>query len=506
MPSAVQVPLQVFISYAHEDEDLRHELVKHLSQLQRDGLIQVWLDRRITGGSEWAGQIDEHLNSADIVVLLVSPDFLASEYCYDVETKRALERHDAGEARVVPVILRPSDWQTSRFAKLNILPEDAKPVVDWKTHDHGFVNVVDGLQRVAKELRERGAGPALSRPVVQRVSPGRPMRYLAVAGVLIALAIAAAWFWWAGHQRREQERQYVALGDANLNVGRYEDARGPYQQALGLDPGNAAASLGIQIVDVARLKPDPLNFAERLKALLQQAPKDAHLKVLEGDYFAGQGRLDDALSRYQEAANLDPNLAQAYFSMGWVYDQRQDMAHAMPMYQRAVKLAPSSPQYACSLADQYFKRGDYDDAIRVFGGTRQFPLAALESAKIYRLKGDLKAAEPLQHQAVDWLDDHAVASTPENRLPWSIESGGAQPASLAESARICYAHLEYSATLYLDDDETRARQQSDKAEKDCGARFGAVKSIVRWEMQNVAGAQSQLAVRTAAYNRKFLSE
>src|ERR1035441_9343706 len=126
MESATQGPLQVFISYAHEDEELRQEFVKHLSQLKRDGLIQDWHDREITAGSEWAGQIDEHLNAADIVVLLVSPDFVASEYCYDIEMKRALERHAAGEARVVPVILRPSDWQTAPFAKLNALPKEAK--------------------------------------------------------------------------------------------------------------------------------------------------------------------------------------------------------------------------------------------------------------------------------------------------------------------------------------------------------------------------------------------
>src|ERR1039457_3046512 len=133
MESAKQGPLGVFIAYAHEDDELCQEFIKHLIQIKRDGLIRAWHDRRLTGGSEWAGQIDEHLNSADIVVLLVSPDFLASQYCYDIEMKRALERDAAGEARVVPVILRSCDWQTSQFAKLTALPEDGKPVVKWET-------------------------------------------------------------------------------------------------------------------------------------------------------------------------------------------------------------------------------------------------------------------------------------------------------------------------------------------------------------------------------------
>jgi tetratricopeptide (TPR) repeat protein len=515
MESATQGPLQVFISYAHEDEELRQEFVKHLSQLKRDGLIQDWHDREITAGSEWAGQIDEHLNSANIIVLLVSPDFVASRYCYDIEMKRALERHAAGEARVVPVILRPSDWETSPFAKLNALPKEAKPVVDWPTHDpklhdHAFLNVVEGLRRVAQEWREpehRGGAPAppplVERPVVRKIRLWR----LAVAGGLMVLMIAAGWFWWAWRQRREQERQYVAQGDASLKVGRYEQARAPYQQALRLNPGNAAASFGLDILDLAKLKPDPVAFEQRLNQLLKEAPKDPYLKVLEGDYLAGLGRLDDAMSRYKEAAKLDQGLAEAYFRMGVLYDQRRDIAHALTMYKRAVELAPSSPQYACNLADQYFKHGEYTEGIRVYGGIREFPLAALESAKIYRLLGDLKAANDLERVAIGWMGEPAVAKSPESRLPWSIESGGAQPVSLSTGgAQLCYAHLEFSATLYLDGDEAHAREQSERAARDCGARLGAVKATVRWELERVAQEQGDLAGRATTYSRRFLTE
>ena len=562
MDLASQGPLQVFISYAHEDDELREEFVKHLRQLKRDGLIQDWHDREITAGSEWAGQIDEHLNAADIVVLLVSPDFVASEYCYDIEMKRALERHAAGEARVVPVILRPSDWQTAPFAKLNALPKDAKPVVDWPTqdpkrHDHGFLNVAAGLRRVARELREmhgerrdnldkdsshmkepieqnprhpdlseahdllaqagrairveeaeRRAGvPAPAPPVVRPVVRMFGLWQLAVAVGLIALAIAAGWYLWARQQRRARERQYVAQGDASLNVGRYEQAREPYQQALGLNPGNRAASVGLELVDLAKLKPDLVAFDQRLKQLLQEAPQDPYLKVLEGDYLVGRDQPDEAMNRYQEAAKLDRNLAEAYFSMGVLYDQRHDIAHALTMYKRAVDLAPSSPQYACNLADQYFKHGEYTEAIRVYGGIPQFPLAALEGAKIYRLLGNLNAAGQQEHLAIEWMDVPAGTKPPESRLPWDIEAGGGQLVSLStEGARLCYAHLEFSATLYLDGDEARAKEQSDRAEKDCGARLGVVKAAVRWGLKRVAEEREELGGRAVAYSRKFLAE
>src|SRR5437868_15300931 len=96
--------MKLFISYSHEDEDLRLELENHLSLLWRQGLIEYWHDREILAGMEWAGEIDKHIRAANLILLLVSADFLASDYCYDVEMKNAIERHEAGEARVIPII------------------------------------------------------------------------------------------------------------------------------------------------------------------------------------------------------------------------------------------------------------------------------------------------------------------------------------------------------------------------------------------------------------------
>jgi len=120
--------IKIFYTYAHADNKLRNELEKHLSLLKRQGEISAWHDREIGAGQEWAKEIDVHLNDADVILLLVSPDFMASDYCYDIEVKRALERHDAGEARVIPVILRPVDWHEAPFGKLKPLLTDGKPI------------------------------------------------------------------------------------------------------------------------------------------------------------------------------------------------------------------------------------------------------------------------------------------------------------------------------------------------------------------------------------------
>src|ERR1700687_1361728 len=145
-------PIQVFYSYSHKDAKLRDRLEEHLSLLRRDGVIRNWHDRKITAGAEWAGRIDRHINSKDIILLLISASFLASDYCYDVEMKRAMERHEKREARVISVILRPVDWKGSPFANLQVLPTDAKPIAKWPDRDEGFKDVAIGLRKVVEEL------------------------------------------------------------------------------------------------------------------------------------------------------------------------------------------------------------------------------------------------------------------------------------------------------------------------------------------------------------------
>lgn len=144
--------IEVFFSYSHQDEDLMRELVKHLSLLKRQGVIRDWHDRQIGGGQEWAGEIDQHLNRAQVILLLISSDFLASDYCYDIEMKRAMERHENREARVVPIILRPVDWKGLPFSKLQGFPKDGKPVTSWANRDEAFVDIAKGIRAVVEEL------------------------------------------------------------------------------------------------------------------------------------------------------------------------------------------------------------------------------------------------------------------------------------------------------------------------------------------------------------------
>jgi len=165
VPSQPTNPVEVFYSYAHEDEKLRDELTKHLANLKRQGIITQWYDRDISAGKEWDDEIRTHLNSASVVLLLISPDFMNSDYSNDVEVKRAMERHEAKEARVIPIILRPVDWEGAPFSKLEALPTDAKPVTSWDDQDEAFLGVTRGVRKAVAEL----AGPSLGIPSLPEI-------------------------------------------------------------------------------------------------------------------------------------------------------------------------------------------------------------------------------------------------------------------------------------------------------------------------------------------------
>jgi TIR domain len=142
----------LFFSYSHADEELRNQLEKQLKILKRQGVIDVWHDRMIGAGNEWKGAIDSHLENDDIILLLISPDFLDSDYCYDIEMQRAIERHDSGDAIVIPVFLRPCLWEGAPFGKIQGVPKDAIPVTKWANPDEAMLNVATGIKLAAERI------------------------------------------------------------------------------------------------------------------------------------------------------------------------------------------------------------------------------------------------------------------------------------------------------------------------------------------------------------------
>lgn len=164
---------RVFISYSHKDEALRDELEVHLAMLKRQGLVEVWHDRRLIAGEHLDYSVSRELDDADIVLLLLSPDFLASDYCYKIEKARALNRHREGTARVISVVLRPCDWTHTDLGKYVLAPKDAQPITRWPDKDEAFLDVTQAIRRAIEEIGKAGE-PLRPHLWVERPAPPEP--------------------------------------------------------------------------------------------------------------------------------------------------------------------------------------------------------------------------------------------------------------------------------------------------------------------------------------------
>jgi tetratricopeptide (TPR) repeat protein len=487
-------PLRVFLSYSHRDEQLCERFLIHLSQLKRDGLIEAWNDRRITAGTEWAGAIDEQLNSAHIIILLVSADFLASDYCNDIEMRRALERGQKGEARVVSVILKPCDWETSRFARLQALPKGGKPVVDWKSTDHGFVDAVKGLRRLIIELC--GPGPVRVQ-VLQTAIRRHPWRW--VGGLVSAAALPVCWSLWSNSQR------YLNQGADLLNVGQYAEAQPALQRAKKLNPFSRAAGCGLEASELDAMRSDRVQFEQRLNEANREYPRCAYLKVLTGDQKYWAGDREGAFADYQEGVKREPKLAEAYFNMGRILDIEGDPDRALKQYQKAAQISPGTSRYHDNLSSLYFRLGDYDMAIEEYGQVARFPLSALGAARIYRLQGKLDDALGREEDAIRWLREPSVQLAEEPNA-WAFDVSPTQQVRLGPiKEKECYAELELAVTTYLRGDEGKATNEVSAALGKCSSRQRELKDILKRELHRLGSEVPALTQRSDKFVSKFLA-
>lgn len=154
--------VKVFISYSHKDKEYKDELESHLSMMIRNGEIDQWNDKMIEPGEKWDESINESLDKAELLIFLVSSDFLNSEYCYGIETARSIAKHHENKATIIPVIIRHCDWQSSKLAQFQVLPLGGKPVREFEDRDKAFLQVVDGIKvaiRAINNEKKRKAGP-----------------------------------------------------------------------------------------------------------------------------------------------------------------------------------------------------------------------------------------------------------------------------------------------------------------------------------------------------------
>lgn len=155
-------PVKLFISYSHRDEKYRLSLESHLSILKRQGVISEWHDRKITPGSYWEREIDKNINNADIILLLISSDFISSDYCYEKELDTAINQHETQQSIVIPIIIRPTDWDDTSFSAIQALPKDGVAVSKWSDEDEAWLSVIQGIKSKINELELQKSRPQRS--------------------------------------------------------------------------------------------------------------------------------------------------------------------------------------------------------------------------------------------------------------------------------------------------------------------------------------------------------
>ncbi len=153
--TALNHPVKIFIAYARLDVAYLQQVRKYLHPLERRKIIQVWYDGEIASGEPWEQHIKDNLQSAQIILLLVSANSLYSEYFYDKEMKKALERHENKEAIVIPIILDDCMWEHTELGRLQALPQDGEPIEDWVRPSKAYKNVAEGILERVKKLKAK---------------------------------------------------------------------------------------------------------------------------------------------------------------------------------------------------------------------------------------------------------------------------------------------------------------------------------------------------------------
>ena len=305
--------INLFYCYVREDKALRDELEKHLSWLKRRYQLKNWHDREILPGEEWEQAIDAHLNSAHIILLLISPDFMASDYCFGREMQRALERHREGTCRVIPILLRPTYWEEAPFSHLQLLPGEAGCVTTWSNRDEAFREVVIGISRTIKDLL-------------------------------------------ASLNTREAETYY--------DLKRYEEALTALDEALRLDPDYVRAYYNKSLVlhDLARYE-EALATCEQY---IRLEPGDAKAYYHKGYILNSLNRYEGALQALEQALRLVPDYAPACTSKGYILNNIGRYEEALAAFEQGLRFNPDDEKAYHGKGMVLYNLKRYEEAERAF--------------------------------------------------------------------------------------------------------------------------------------------
>ncbi|MEH2272072.1 MAG: tetratricopeptide repeat protein [Nostoc sp.] len=412
--------IEVFISYHQKDEELREELEKHLATLLREKTITSWHKREIIAGQEFQDEINKHLKRAGLILLLVSPDFIASDYHWTVEVTRALEQNAAGKARVIPVLLRPTDWDNPPIDKLSPLPSNRKPIIRWDDRDEAFLEVVKGIrQEVARLVASLNylppkdssvnQEPIALKPVTDN-APSQPGNQVETDLTLeLPLSIAELTY---GTEKK------IALEDGSITV----------TVPSGFSPGkklrirgkgklnsitNQRGDLYLKVVSVQKMEVSLEDYQQKLrryeqeliKVLQSEYPLSNHSReglknyqqmlklrnedvtqleeqvtaqeqekrqdkvtslINEADRLREAKKFEEAAIKYKAALRLDPNSIIAHNNLGIALKGQGKLEEAIAAYQRALQIDPNYANAHSNLGSALYAQGKLEEAIAAY--------------------------------------------------------------------------------------------------------------------------------------------
>lgn len=494
---------RVFISYAHKDHEHLENIQKYFAALKLEGWISAWDDREIESGGDWQQEIDARLNEADVILLLISADFIASEYCHSIELKRALERQadPSDRAVVIPVILSSCDWETQNFARLQALPHSSKGIEDWPSPAKYYTAVAKGLRKRLGKLRDMDQ-PWWDR-IKGRLRDPRWWQQPHVWGVALAVVLILAIGW---HLQSSLTRE-LDLAVQDMRTGHYADADQKANHACqGLYtfwPSCHALQDKLEKLRTLHTMPDghALALFETQVAHMEAAhPADpdwqflhAALRLRTPEVAADKEQARDAVEKISQAIKQAGDVyPEAQFYLGTLYLSAGQYDQARMLLDLAVQGNSQSPVYRSARAYAWMRQGqlgkaDADYQMIAANATQaQLDWAALlwhgpssrpEAERLKQAQAQLHAAQIRLRQAAT---DHRTPSDDKNTyaydaLPWLYDLGPEQNPLILQSwaEKRCMADWLMASTKILAGTERQSPPGGD-----CGVNADAMPRAV----------------------------
>jgi tetratricopeptide (TPR) repeat protein len=332
------------------------------------------------------------------------------------------------------------------------------------------------------------------------------LKKVALAFTLIAVIGIGGWMAYIYDLSKKPQltaRQLIVEGDNALNIGRYAYAERIFEAETRANPQNKQAAWGLKIAQI-RQTFNQLDFKEDLDALYREAPDDANVNLFLGEFYTAHNEPDKAVKHYEQAITQNPKLAEAHHDLAHYYEQQGNHEDAKVESLSAIDVAPI-PKYRNDLGALYFKLNHYEEAIKEFGRNKEYPLSALESAKIYWRLEYLSQASSYQSQAIEWLEDKSIMERPDNQEPWYFKTGAGKEIELATlDEKKSYAYYGLSVSFYLQGDLKGAENEMQKMRELKVTRQADIKALITTDLDALAQANADLSAQVAAYKKLYL--